>query len=480
VTVVGAGITGLTAAYLIKQAGLTVAVIDRRRCGGLDSGLTTAHVTCVTDLDLAEMVKAFGRDHARAVWDAGAGAIDQIETIVDDEQVECEWVRVPGYKHLPRGAHADTDLARLQAEAALANELGFDATFLDVVPFIGTPGVEIADQGKFHPRKYLAALAALVDGSGSYIFEQTEAGEISDAPLKVEANGHSITCGHVVIATHTPLMGKTGLASALALQTKLYLYTSYVVGGRVANGALPEACFWDTVDPYHYLRVDPHRDFDYVILGGEDHKTGQEPDPPARFRALHATARELMPGIEITHHWSGQVVETNDGLPFIGETSPGQFAATGYAGNGMTFGTLAGMMARDYVLGRQNPWQGLFDVGRTKIKGGAWDYLKENVDYPYYMIRDWLAGPEGKSLSAVKRGEGKILDLKGGPVAAYRNARGKVTLLSPVCTHLGCRVSWNAAESTWDCPCHGSRFSSTGAVLSGPAESPLEKAKHKT
>ncbi len=369
--------------------------------------------------------------------------------------------------------------ARPREEASVIEALGFEATYLDEVPFIGTPGIRIAHQAKFHPRNYLAALADRIDGGGSYVFEHTGSREIGDSPLQVEANGHTIRCEHVVVATHTPLMGKTGLLSALALQTKLYLYTSYVVGGRLPDGAVPEALFWDTADPYHYLRVDRHNGYDFAVFGGEDHKTGQEPDPLARYGALEVTARSLMPDLEITHRWSGQVVETNDGLPFIGETSPRQFAATGFAGNGMTFGTIAGMMARDYVLGRQNPWQGLFDAGRTKIKGGTWDYVKENVDYPYYMIRDWLTGPERTSLRAVKPGEGRILDVDGEAVAVFRSPRGKLTLLSPTCTHMGCRVEWNRAERTWDCPCHGSRFTATGAVLAGPAESPLEKAKKK-
>src|SRR5207249_10134969 len=240
-----------------------------------------------------------------------------------------------------------------------------------------------------------------------------------------------------------------------------------------AGGSIPQASFWDTADPYHYLRVDRHRDHDYVIFGGEDHKTGQADDTEACFTALERTLRELLPDVELTHRWSGQVIETNDGLPFIGETSSHQFAATGYSGNGMTFGTLAGMMARDRVLGRRNPWQDLFDAGRTKVKGGAWDYVKENSDYPYYLIRDRFAGAEGKSLRAVRRGEGRLVELNGRKVAAWRGEDGRVTLLSPVCTHMGCHVDWNEAERTWDCPCHGSRFTPNGRVLAGPAESPL-------
>lgn len=474
VVVVGGGITGLTTAYLLKRAGHTVAVLDRGRCGGVDTMSTTAHVTCVTDLDLIDLAKNFGRDHARAVWDAGLAAIDQLDAIIRAEKIDCEWTWIPGYKHASIANEA-RERARLQEEAALASDLGFDARFLDSIPYIARPGIEYDGQAKFHPRKYLAALAREIDGNGSHVFEHTESEEVCDEPLSVKASGHTITCGYVVIATHTPLIGKSNLVGATLLQTKLYLYTSYVVGGRLPKDTFPEALYWDTADPYHYLRIDRRRDHDYAILGGEDHKTGQAEDTTACFRALEETARTLLPGLEVTHRWSGQVIETNDGLPFIGETSPRQFAATGYAGNGMTFGTLAGMMAHDAVVGRRNPWAELFDVGRTKIKGGIWNYIAENIDYPYYMIRDRFAGSEGKSLRAVPRGQGRIVELEGKKVAAWRNDDGKVTQLSPVCTHMGCHVDWNEAERTWDCPCHGSRFKPTGEVLAGPAESPLEK-----
>jgi glycine/D-amino acid oxidase-like deaminating enzyme/nitrite reductase/ring-hydroxylating ferredoxin subunit len=474
--VIGAGITGLTAAYLLKKSGQKVAVIDRRRAGGVDSTLTTAHVTCVTDVDLGVLVKHFGRDHAWAAWDAGLAAIEQLDRIIRSEDIDCEWTWVSGYKHSAFDAARD-ERRPLQEEAQLAVELGFDARYLDAIPFVGTPGVEYGGQAKFHPRKYLAALAKLIDGGGSHVFEHTESEEIADDPCAVKAAGHTIRCGRAFIATHTPLMGKTNIASAMILQTKLYLYTSYVVGGRLPKGRIPEASFWDTADPYHYLRVDAHRDFDYAIYGGEDHKTGQAPDEPACYRALEDRARRLMPQLGITHRWSGQVVETNDGLPFIGETSKGQFAASGYAGNGMTFGTLAGMMAHDWATGRKNPWSALFDPGRTTLRGGTWDYVKENIDYPYYMLRDRFVGPDAKSLRSVRNGEGKIVELSGERVAVYRDDRGHTTLLSPVCTHMGCEVKWNRAECTWDCPCHGSRFTPSGKVLAGPAESPLEPSK---
>ncbi len=475
VVVIGGGITGLTAAYLLKRAGRSVALIDRGRIGGVDTGHTTAHLTCVTDLDLSELVTNFGRDHAQAVWDAGLAAIAEIDRIVGSENIDCHWEWVRGYKCAALTANAGQEGPRLQKEAAIAADLGFDATFLEAVPFFDRPGVELGGQARFHPRKYLAAIAALVDGGGSHVFEQTESEEVIDEPLSVTAAGHSISCAYVVIATHTPLMGKTSIASASLLQTKLSLYSSYVLGGRVPKETLPDALFWDTADPYHYLRLDPHRDYDYVIFGGQDHKTGQSTNTEACYAALERTLKQSIPQIQITHRWSGQVIETHDGLPFIGETSSRQFAATGYAGNGMTFGTLAGVMARDAALGLPNPWRDLFDIGRTKVKGGAWNYIKENKDYPYYLIRDRFSGAQGTSLRALGRGKGKILELDGERVAAWRSEAGKVTLLSPICTHLGCVVGWNDAESTWDCPCHGSRFKPTGAVLSGPADSPLAR-----
>ena len=475
VVVVGAGITGLTAAYLLKKAGRRVAVLERRSVGGVDTMRTTAHVTCVTDLDLSELIKTFGRDHAQAVWDAGLAAIAQIDTIVGDEDIDCGWTWVEGVKHVPVGQDSAKETERLQAEAKIANELGFEATYVERAPFVGQPGVVFGGQARIHPRKYLAALAAIVDGGGSFVFEQTAADEVQDDPLSVKARGHVVRCQYVVLATHTPLMGKTNLASATLLQTKLYLYTSYVVGGRIAKGALPDLLFWDTADPYHYLRIDEQADHDFAIFGGADHKTGQVEDTEACFARLESAAKALIPGLALTHRWSGQVIETNDGLPFIGETSSRQFAGTGYSGNGTTFGTLAGMMAADRALGLKNPWAELFDVGRTKVRGGAWDYIKENVDYPYYMLRDRLVGPEGKSLRELARGEGKIVEVKGERVAAYRAANGRITTLSPICTHMGCQVDWNTAERTWDCPCHGSRFMPTGEVLAGPAETPLER-----
>jgi glycine/D-amino acid oxidase-like deaminating enzyme/nitrite reductase/ring-hydroxylating ferredoxin subunit len=478
VAVVGGGLTGITAAYLLKAAGLTVAVIERERCAQIDTGHTTAHLTMVTDLQLTELVKNFGKEAATAVWDAGRIAIDQIESHVAAERIDCDFRRVPGYLHEAiEGEGATPD--ELNEVANLARELGFDAAFETAVPHFDRAGVRFPRQALFHPRKYLAALVRGIPGDGSYVCEQTIAEEVVDDPLSIKCGAFTVTCDYIVLATHTPLIGKTNLVSATVLQTKLALYTTYAVGGLLPSGGVPHGLYWDTKDPYHYLRVEPQHGSDYAILGGEDHKTGQVEDTRKCYEALEQTAHKMLPGFRLTDRWSGQVIETNDGLPYIGETSERQFAATGFAGNGMTFGTLSAMMARDAALGRTNPWRDIFSIDRTKLRGGTWDYLKENKDYLYYIVRDRFASTQGASVRVLRRGEAKVLNVNGKRTAAFRDEKGTVVLRSAICTHMGCEVGWNQAESTWDCPCHGSRFHTDGSVIAGPAESPLAEIDEK-
>jgi glycine/D-amino acid oxidase-like deaminating enzyme/nitrite reductase/ring-hydroxylating ferredoxin subunit len=473
VVVTGGGITGLTAAYLLKRAGKRVAVLERNRIGAVDTGNTSAHLTYVTDLRLGPLVKAFGKRAAQLVWQGGVAAINTIEQIASRENIDCDFRRLPGFLHAP--LEGSDDPRELQRESRLAVELGFPAEFDSAVPLFDRPGIRFPDQARFHPLAYLAGLAEAIEGDGSAIFERSEVDRVTDERTVITVDQRRVESDYVVIATHIPLVGKAGVASAALLQSKLASYTSYVIGARAKRGTVPEALFWDTSDPYDYLRVDRQEKYEYLIFGGEDHKTGQIANSNRPFERLEYRLRQLAPGAKITDRWSGQVIETNDGLPFIGEMTDGQFEATGFAGNGMTFGTLAAMMACDAVNGRDNPWQELFKIQRKKIRGGAWDYLKENFDYPYYLVRDRLAATEGASTRSVRPGEGKILRLDGQRVACARDEQGKLTKVSAVCPHMGCLVRWNQSERNWDCPCHGSRFQATGEVIAGPAESPLER-----
>jgi glycine/D-amino acid oxidase-like deaminating enzyme/nitrite reductase/ring-hydroxylating ferredoxin subunit len=472
VAVVGGGLVGITTAYLLKTAGLTVALLERERCASVDTGHTTAHLTLVTDELVTDLVTNFGRDTTAAVWDAGRVAIDTIAANIAAEGIACDFRRVPAFLHEAwEGSGLSADELRQQADTAAG--LGFAATFVpDVRPF-GRAGVQFADQALFHPRKYLSALLGAVHGDGSFVFEQSPVDDVTDDPVTVRAAGHQVRAQHVVLATHTPRVGKASAVGTALLQSKLAPYTSYALGGRLPLGRVPYGLYWDTAEPYHYLRVEPGDGHDYAIFGGEDHKTGQQDDTNQCFTRLATTFRRVLPDVELREQWSGQVIETNDGLPYIGENAPRQFVATGFAGNGMTFGTIAALMARDWMLGRDNPWREIFDPHRTSVRAGAWDYLKENKDYAYYMLRDRIFARHATSLSGVRPGEGKVLELDGARVAAYRNPQGLVTLRSAICTHMACEVHFNAADTTWDCPCHGSRFRVDGSVVAGPAEQPL-------
>jgi glycine/D-amino acid oxidase-like deaminating enzyme/nitrite reductase/ring-hydroxylating ferredoxin subunit len=476
VAVIGGGITGATAAYLFKKAGATVALLERGRCATAETGHTTAHLTYVTDSRLSQLVSRFGRDHAQATWDAGLAAMNQIEQLMKEERIRCEFSWVPGFLHAPPGRKRDEEEKdALQEDARFAQEFGFDAAFVEDVPFVGGPGVRFGNQAKFHPVKYVAGLLRAIRGGGSHVFENSEVSAIQEGPLLLKANGYEVRCKFVFIATHVPLQGATGTVRAALFQTKLAPYSTYAVGAKIPSGVIPEASFWDTGDPYFYLRIDRRKGYDYAILGGADHKTGQVHDPAKCYSRVEKRLSQLFPQSEIVHRWSGQVIETTDGLPFMGETAPGQFVATGFSGNGMTLGTLSAMMACDAFHQRENPWRALFDVGR-KTLSSAWDYLKENKDYPYYMLKEMMAKRPENATRAIKRGEGKVVMHEGARVAAFRNEKGKLCLKSAICPHMGCVVRWNAAEKTWDCPCHGSRFRATGEVMAGPAETDLADA----
>jgi len=476
VVVIGGGITGLTTAYVLKEAGVRVCLLERGRLGSGDTAHTTAHLNSFVDIRPSELVKAFGVDDAQRVFQAGAAAIDTIERISVRESIACEFRRLSGYLHAPllQSTVSDLELVRLRQDARQTRDMGFAGAFMERVPGVEKPGVRFDHQALFHPFKYLAGLASAVDGGGSAIFEHSEVTEVETSPLRVKGDGFEIACDFVVVATHVPLAGKTNMVSATLFQTKIAKYSTYVLGAKIPRGTLPEVTASDTSNPYFYWRVDPHQTFDYLILGGCDHKTGQVRDPEERFADLERALARLAPGAAVHKRWSGQVVETHDGLPFIGEINDRPFIATGFTGNGMTFGVASALMARDAYMKSSNPWASLFSPHRVEVHhGGLKDYFKENIDYPVYLLKQWLSPPHVATPESLERGEGAVLKVDGKRVACARDQQGVLHRVSAVCTHMGCLVEWNGAEQTWDCPCHGSRFKPTGQVVAGPAEKPL-------
>lgn len=473
--VIGGGMTGLTAAYLLKQAGKNVVLLERDRIASGDSGRTTAHLTCVTDVRFHELANTLGRDEAALAWRAGAIAIDFIEHTVNSLKIDCHFRRVPGYLHAPLFSDKDDEKA-LKEDVMLAREQGFAVQPETNVPLVNKPGMRIDNQAIFHPLPYLDALVAYLNADDPCVFELSNVDAIEESPLVVKVNGGEIECDQIFVATHVPIQGKADSISATVFQSRLSQYTSYVVSATVTNSDLPEACFWDTNDPYYYLRCESDNGSQRVIFGGLDHKTGQADNEAAVFRRLEADLLRILPSAKIDHRWSGQIISTPDGLPYIGETAPGQFAATGFNGNGMTYGTIAALMARDWALGQEAPWRELFSTSRTHLRAGLWEYIKNNFDYPFYLAADRLA-PRPKSFSDIAAGDGEVLSIQGQPIACCRDSEGSLHSVSAVCTHMGCYVRWNTAERTWDCPCHGSRFDIHGNVISGPAEAPLTAMK---
>jgi len=469
---------GVTAAHLLSQEGKKVALIERDKIASGDTGYTTAHLTPLMDMGLTAMVKTFGEDGARALWDAGEAAIDQVHEIVAGYGIDCDLSTIPGYLHLPDASDND-GMERLHSDAEVAARLDLPARLIEHTPFFRTLGIRFPNQRRFHPTKYIAGLLKQLEKTDCMVFEDTKAEEFTDDGHTVKAGNFQIHAENVIVATHTPIMGNSGVMSATLFQTKIYPYTSYVIGAEVASHAIPDCLFWDTLDPFHYLRIQNHGNSTIAIYGGGDHKTGQVEDTEAVYADLQRDLERLLNKHDverkIVSRWSGQVIETNDGAPFIGEIADHQFAGTGFSGNGMTFATLAAMMARDWAMGKKNPWSDLLSPSRKKLFGGTLDYLAENIDFPYYMVRDRLRASEGTSLTELNVGEGKILKLDGERFAVYRDPGGEIVKLSAVCTHLGCLVNWNDADKSWDCPCHGSRFHATGEVMAGPAESALER-----
>ncbi len=465
VAIVGGGITGLTAALRLTQAGKRVALLEMREVGGGETGNTTAHLTEVLDSRYHQLESKFGREGSRLAAESSRAAIDDMEARVRELRIDCGFARVPAFLYAEdeRGA----DALRQELEPAQRAGLSVNSTTEVPLPFPVTLALHVARQAQLHPLEYLAAVADAAARSGALLFEQTPVQAVDDGdPCTVStAQGHTVRARAVFVCANVPVNNR------LFFHTKSFPYRTYALSGAAAR-LPPPGLYWDLQDPYHYTRTHQGQ----LIVGGEDHKVGAEPNTSAAHDRLEAFAREKFGLESVSHRWSGQVIEPTDGLPFIGLNSASAhvYVATGYSGNGMTFGTLAARIVSDLILGASNPWAALFTATRIKPVASAATFVSENVDFPANFLKDRLKPSAGHATDAVARGEGKILTLGHKKVAVYRDAAGACHAVSPVCTHLACHVRFNPAETSWDCPCHGGRFSATGEVLNGPPVTPLE------
>jgi len=468
VAIVGAGITGLTAAVLLKNRGHRVAVLERERVGGGETGNTTAHVTEAIDARYHTIARTFSKDAAKLVAQAGRTAIEQIETFVSEYAIECGFRRLPGYLYTEKRSF----IAEVKHEAQAAAEAGLSVAFVDDVPlpFLTRGAARFENQAQFHSRRYLLGLAAHVPGGGSFLFDETRVVDIREGePCVIDCENGSLTADAVFMATNVPISGFQ------SLHIKDAAYRSYALAYSI-NEQHPDGLFWDTADPYHYTRWQETDAGTFMIVGGEDHKVGKNDDTERSFARLQQYTTDLWSAHPLRHRWSGQIIESIDGLPYIGGAGK-LYVSTGYAGQGMTFGTLGAMIVSDLITGRENAFADLFDWKRIHARGAVKDFVAENVDFPKRIVVDRIANRdvEAKSLFDVKSGDARIVAIDGRKVAVYRDDSGALHAVSPVCTHMKCDVSWNTAEKSWDCPCHGSRFTIEGEVLNGPARDPLER-----
>lgn len=478
VCIVGAGIAGLTTAYLLAREGRRVVVLDHAAPGGGETGRTTAHLASAIDDRFYEVAARRGREAARLAGESHRSAIDLIERIANEEKIDCGFRRVDGFLF----AGDEGSLRSLEREYDAAREAGQPVEWAESphgLTFLGRC-LRFPNQAQFSPLDYLAGLRAAVERLGGKVVSRTHATEVVEGPnvtLRTDRD-FRVSAHYCVVASNTPFNDR------VTMHTKLFAYQTYAIAATVHADEVPAALYWDDLDPYHYVRLtDATPGFATLIVGGEDHKTGQQPHPNLAFENLERWARARFPSFgTVTHQWSGEVMETLDGLGYYGR-NPGSgenvFIMTGDSGMGMTHGTLGAKIVADLIQQRVNPWAALYDPAR-KPPAAIGEFARENLNVARQYL-DWAKGAPSADRDeiALKPGEGCVFQRGTQKVAAHCDEDGTIHECSAVCPHLGCIVEWNETEHSWDCPCHGSRFTAKGEVFHGPSPvnlSPLPPA----
>ncbi len=474
IAVIGAGIVGITAAVLLRVTGREVALIEAGRIAAGVTGHTTAKVSSLHTLIYDELTRAFGEDAARVYGEANEAGIAEIRRLVGEYAIDCELEVAAA--HTFAAAEDDAEAIEREVEAALAAGLPASHLADPPVPFETFGAVRFDRQAQFHPRKYLLALVEQLQATGGLVYEQSrivdvEAGQPSR--LTTEA-GHVVTATDVIVATHAPIL------DTKLLPARASVHRGYAMALE-AGEQLPEGMFISASSPSHSVRVAPFEEREVLIVSGEGHPVGEPGEHGARenWEKLQRWATDQLGAGHVLYRWSTQDLYSLDRLPFIGALDKKSriFTAAGFGGWGMTGGTAAAMLLRDLVEETENPWAELYDPGRFELKAVP-ALARKGAHDAKRLVADRL-GTKGNDIGPIDAGSGQIVKLDGEHLAVSRTHDGTLHAVSAVCTHLGCIVSWNDAEHSWDCPCHGSRFAPTGTVLHAPATKPLaNKSDH--
>ena len=467
VVVIGAGITGLTTARLLAEAGVNVVVLEADHvCSGV-TGYTTAKITSLHKLIYASLLEKHSLERGRAYGEANEAAIAEIARLVERDGIDCDFQRAPSFTYTTQ----ESNIAQIEAEVEAATRLGLPVAFTTEtdLPYEVRAAVRFDGQAHFHPRRYCLGLADAVVASGGRVFERTRATNVREgSSCHVTTDRGTVTSQQVVVATHLPFMNDG------AYFARAHPYRSYALSARI-EGQPPRGMYINVEAPTRSVRPGPEG---RVIVSGQGHKVGQEDDTNKHYEALDQFTRDTFGGADIDHRWSAQDYSTVDGIPYVGRLTPGSdavFVGTGYGKWGMTNGTAAGMIIRDLIVGRDSPWAEAFDSTRVKPRASIKDLVTENLDVAKRFVADRLHSLRRHPASELAPGEGAIVEYEGEKVAAYRDDEGALHTVSPVCTHMGCEVAFNTAERTWDCPCHGSRFDADGRVIQAPAYEDLAR-----
>ena len=467
VAIVGGGITGLTAAMLLVQAGKRVAVFDAHKVGAGSTGNSTGNLYPTVDVNLQAIAGTAGPDAARAVAHSRSDAIDLVARTVERFGIDCAFERVGWHLIAADAAHEQL----VHDEQAAAAAAGLQAALLDGAP-LPVPGVRtlrVDGAAQFHPLAYVRQLAQAIGSEDCLIFENTEVLAVDDDPPLVHTAHAKVHCGQVILATHTPV-------GIHLVQSSMQVVREYGVALPLHAGAPAPGVYWSIGAERYSIRSYQAHGRDYLVVVGAAHSLGKAVVTAAHYDMLERFARAHFDVGPAEYRWSAQRYRMPDKLPCIGKNidASNTYIATGFSGDGLTWGTLAGMMLADEILGRDNPWRALYRVGRIDQDQRPQGFEQESTRAPAPGPLQLDAAARGQ-LAGVIPCESRQLELQGQPVAVYRTAEGALHVVSGKCTHMGCALKWNDAETSWDCECHGSRFAPEGRVLEGPALAPLPR-----